>query len=170
MKSIQKGFTLIELMIVIAIIGILAAIALPAYQDYTIRAQVTEGLSLAGGVETAMADYYSQYGVFPAAVVTTPSGPPAAGGLGFAAQPSGKYGFVDILALGQIQMTYKKAVPYQSNAKIDGEILSINAGATSNGDIVWVCGTATAPNNLLLAPQATTTTIANSNWMPQSCK
>src|SRR6185437_6555217 len=75
MKVIQKGFTLIELMIVIAIIGILAAIALPAYQDYTIRAQVTEGLSLAGGVETAEADYFAQYGVMPAAGVTIASGP-----------------------------------------------------------------------------------------------
>jgi type IV pilus assembly protein PilA len=170
MKAVQKGFTLIELMIVIAIIGILAAIALPAYQDYTIRAQVTEGLSLASGVETAMADYYAQYGVFPAAKVMTAAGPPAAGGLGFAAAPTGKYGSVDILGSGQIQMTYGDAAPYQANAKINAAILSINAGVSANGDIVWVCGKATAPNNLQIAPQATTTTIANSNWLPQSCK
>ena len=79
-RSIQKGFTLIELMIVVAIIGILAAIAIPAYQDYTIRAQVTEGLSLAGGVQTAVADYYAQKGTYPAANVTT-----TAGGLGMTA-------------------------------------------------------------------------------------
>jgi type IV pilus assembly protein PilA len=59
MKQIQKGFTLIELMIVVAIIGILAAIAIPAYQDYTIRAQVSEGATLAGGVKVAMADYFA---------------------------------------------------------------------------------------------------------------
>ena len=56
MKKIQKGFTLIELMIVVAIIGILAAVALPAYQDYTVRAKVTEGLSLAGAAKVAVAE------------------------------------------------------------------------------------------------------------------
>src|SRR6202167_4023913 len=65
MKNIKKGFTLIELMIVIAIIGILAAIAIPAYQNYTIRAQVTEGLSLADGFKTTISEYYSNYGVMP---------------------------------------------------------------------------------------------------------
>ncbi|WP_155403643.1 pilin, partial [Kingella kingae] len=58
MKTMQKGFTLIELMIVIAIIGILAAIALPAYQDYTARARATEGFILAGGVKSAWTEYY----------------------------------------------------------------------------------------------------------------
>ncbi len=74
MKALQKGFTLIELMIVVAIIGILAAIAIPAYQDYTIRAQVTEGLNLIDGTKVAVADYYTQNGAFPAAgVMTVPS-------------------------------------------------------------------------------------------------
>ena len=62
----QQGFTLIELMIVVAIIGILAAIAIPAYQDYTIRAQVSEGISLASGAKTAIAEYYQNNGDMPA--------------------------------------------------------------------------------------------------------
>ncbi|MEM7540583.1 MAG: pilin [Pseudomonadota bacterium] len=66
MQKIQQGFTLIELMIVVAIIGILAAVAIPAYQDYTIRAKVTEGLSLASAAKTGVAEYWASQGSLPA--------------------------------------------------------------------------------------------------------
>ena len=66
MNRKQQGFTLIELMIVVAIIGILAAIAIPAYQDYTIRAKVTEGINAVAGAKTAVADSWNSEGAFPA--------------------------------------------------------------------------------------------------------
>lgn len=65
MKRVQKGFTLIELMIVIAIVGILAAVALPAYQDYTIRARISEPLALLGEAKTSMTEYYIANGILP---------------------------------------------------------------------------------------------------------
>ncbi len=65
MKKVQQGFTLIELMIVVAIIGILAAIAIPAYQDYTVRAQVSEGLNLGAGAKTAVTEFFQDRGAWP---------------------------------------------------------------------------------------------------------
>ncbi|EMT9967134.1 pilin, partial [Neisseria gonorrhoeae] len=65
MNTLQKGFTLIELMIVIAIVGILAAVALPAYQDYTARAQVSEAILLAEGQKSAVTEYYLNNGIWP---------------------------------------------------------------------------------------------------------
>src|ERR1700681_2326173 len=89
LKQVQKGFTLIELMIVVAIIGILAAIAIPAYQNYTIRAQVTEGLSLADGWKTGIAEFYAQQGTFPSTCSAT--GAAATGVMVCAGLTSGKY-------------------------------------------------------------------------------
>ncbi|HGL9677507.1 TPA: pilin, partial [Neisseria gonorrhoeae] len=78
MNTLQKGFTLIELMIVIAIVGILAAVALPAYQDYTARAQVSEAILLAEGQKSAVTEYYLNHGKWPkdngdAGVASSPS-------------------------------------------------------------------------------------------------
>src|SRR5690242_453363 len=86
LKQVQKGFTLIELMIVVAIIGILAAIAIPAYQDYTIRSQVTEGLNLAASVKAAVAERFAQTGTWPTTL--TDIGIADAAG---ETPPSGKY-------------------------------------------------------------------------------
>jgi type IV pilus assembly protein PilA len=142
MKKIQQGFTLIELMIVVAIIGILAAIAIPAYQDYTIRSQVTEGLNLAGAVKAAVAERYSQTGVWPtnltqlgivnAANVETP--------------PTGKYvSKVDILTPGTIQVTYSSVLPFQANNVINGKTLALQPYVSLNQDVIWRCGEAIAP-------------------------
>jgi type IV pilus assembly protein PilA len=166
MKSLQKGFTLIELMIVVAIIGILAAIAIPAYQDYTIRAQVTEGLNLADAVKVAVADYYTQRGAFPAAVLTTA----APTGLGFTAVSTGKYGTVDLAAAGLITATFSNAGGLTANAKLNGLTVSMSPYVSTNGDLVWRCGLAAAPTlNIATAGPATNTTIP-AKWLPASCK
>ncbi len=98
MKKLQQGFTLIELMIVVAIIGILAAIAIPAYQDYTIRAQVSEGLNLAAGAKAAVSEYYMDRGTFPTDNVQA--------GLSAADTISGKYVDGVTVATGVITVGY----------------------------------------------------------------
>jgi type IV pilus assembly protein PilA len=166
-KQIQKGFTLIELMIVIAIIGILAAIAIPAYQDYTIRSQVTEGLNMSAAVKAGLADYYAQHGAFPTGPLTTAT---TAGGLGYTNLPSGKYvSQVDISGAGnQIQITYSNAGNFQANAKLNGLVLDIGAGVTANGDLVWQCGPAKAPTAATAPPADASTVLAK--WLPSSCR
>jgi type IV pilus assembly protein PilA len=97
MKKVQQGFTLIELMIVVAIIGILAAIAIPAYQDYTIRAKVTELINAAGVCKTSVAEYYQTKGSMPTSIAesgcsttgTINSAPPAVTAAGIKVSASG---------------------------------------------------------------------------------
>src|SRR4051812_34337008 len=96
MKSVQKGFTLIELMIVVAIIGILAAIAIPAYQDYTVRSQVTEGLNLASDMKAAVAETYAQSGQWPTNNVA----------VGITGVKSGKYVGAVAINTGTIDITF----------------------------------------------------------------
>jgi type IV pilus assembly protein PilA len=133
MKKIQRGFTLIELMIVVAIIGILAAIAIPAYQDYTIRAQVTEGLNLAAAAKAAVAETFAQRGTWPVANVNA--------GLSAAASITGKYVTSVTVATGGITIAYGD----QANAAIGTKTLGLRPGRSVNNDVVWVCGTAATP-------------------------
>ena len=101
MNKIQKGFTLIELMIVVAIIAILAAIAIPAYQDYVIRSQVSEGSSLAEGSKTAVAEFYSNTGHFPTG--NTSAGVSQSGSI------TGSYVSGVLINKGKIQVTSPRA-------------------------------------------------------------
>jgi len=131
MNKGQQGFTLIELMIVVAIIGILAAVAIPAYQDYTIRAQVTEGMSLASGAKTAMAEFYQQKGDFASAN--------ASYGLAAAGEIEGKY--VTEVDTGSVsgQIVAKFGGPDANAALPSGAHLVISAVTSSAGAISWTC-------------------------------
>jgi type IV pilus assembly protein PilA len=165
LKNIQKGFTLIELMIVIAIIGILAAIAIPAYQNYTIRSQVTEGLSLADGWKTSISEYYAQNGSFPTGSSTATTVP--AGDIAVSGASSGKYvSAISVATGGNIVVTYSGS---QVNAKLSGMKLGLYPGLDGNQDVVWVCGSATAPATLATAPTVTTSTTVSPAYLPTSC-
>jgi len=163
-KKLQRGFTLIELMIVVAIIGILAAIAIPAYQDYVIRSQVSEGLTLASSVKASVSEFYADRGVWP----TDTGG--GAGDLGLTAPPSGKYVTGIAVNAGTITITYGN----QANDAIQTQTLSLKPLLSANADVVWQCGTraiaasvATEASGSASGPVATT--IAG-KYRPSNCR
>jgi type IV pilus assembly protein PilA len=132
MKNVQKGFTLIELMIVVAIIAILAAIAIPAYQDYLIRSQVSEGAVLSDGAKTAMGEYYSNRGDFPAAGASANT----AVGLAKAASITGKY--VSGVNVGTNKGMIIATFGTNANSKIQNKAIAFSA-ITNAGSVAWSC-------------------------------
>ena len=127
MRSVQKGFTLIELMIVVAIIGILAAVALPAYQDYTARSQMSEALNLAGGQKGAVTEYRADKGAWPTDNTQA----------GVAAATDIKGNYVDNVAIasGVITATMKSTGVSQG---IQGKTLVLSP-VSEAGSISWKC-------------------------------
>ena len=156
----QKGFTLIELMIVVAIIAILAAIAISQYQDYVIRSQVSEGSSLADGVKTAVGEFVNNYGRFPNG--SDANGNNASFGLSLPASIVGSYvGSVTTgitgTTSGLIIAHYSNVNPRKANKSINTSELAFSP-VTHAGSISWVC------------KKTATGTVLKDKWLPASCR
>jgi len=160
-RSIQKGFTLIELMIVVAIIGILAAIAIPAYQDYLIRSQVSEGLTMASAAKASVSEYYANRGSWPA--------DNSAAGLGSATDIQGKYVSAITVLGGGITIDYgneANKVLGDNDAKV-----GLTPGASVNGDVIWRCGNpANPPTGWGSDIGTSATTSIPGKYLPSSCR
>ena len=164
MTKLQKGFTLIELMIVVAIIGILAAIAIPAYQDYTIRAQVTEGMNLAAAAKAAVAETFLNRG-------TAPANRTVAGMSANATDTVGKYVTGVAVANGIITITYGN----EANAAINTATLRLVPYISNDNSVSWRCGGAGAPTNSTMTGTTfvdggTLSGAANVKYLPAACR
>jgi len=164
MQAAQKGFTLIETMIGVSIVGILAAVAVSSYQNYTIRAQLTEGLSLASAVQSDVAYYYTTNGSWPTKLL----GPTP--GLGYDAKPTGKYvWFIDV-DHGTVIIKYGNQA---SRTITVWNELDLRPHLSARGDaIIWVCGKQQTPADVTDPPVPSTpdNTSIPPQYLPSSCR
>ncbi|HGH6155667.1 TPA: pilin [Neisseria meningitidis] len=164
MNTLQKGFTLIELMIVIAIVGILAAVALPAYQDYTARAQVSEAILLAEGQKSAVTEYYLNHGIWPS--------DNSAAGVASSANIKGKYVQSVEVKNGVVTATMLST---GVNKEIQGKKLSLWA-KRQDGSVKWFCGqpvqrtNANGANDDVTADNDNSNNGINTKHLPSTCR
>ncbi|HGH0067159.1 TPA: pilin [Neisseria meningitidis] len=161
MNTLQKGFTLIELMIVIAIVGILAAVALPAYQDYTARAQVSEAILLAEGQKSAVTEYYLNHGEWP--------GNNSSAGVASSSTIKGKYVKEVEVKNGVVTATMLST---GVNKEIQGKKLSLWA-KRQDGSVKWFCGqpvTRTGTDDTVKADTAANGKKIDTKHLPSTCR
>ncbi|HEZ3029273.1 TPA: pilin [Neisseria meningitidis] len=161
MNTLQKGFTLIELMIVIAIVGILAAVALPAYQDYTARAQVSEAILLAEGQKSAVTEYYLNHGEWPKNNTSA--------GVATSSEIKGKYVKSVEVKNGVVTATMLST---GVNKEIQGKKLSLWA-KRQDGSVKWFCGqpvTRTDAKADTVAADNTGNKKTNTKHLPSTCR
>lgn len=142
MNQNQRGFTLIELMIVVAIIGILASLAIPAYQSYSIRAQIAEGLTLSGPLKNAVAVFYNDNGVFPADNAEA------------SAETADSYGGKYVSSISIDEAVISIQYGNDANALINGQTITVTA-TNNDGSLSWDCASSG---------------VISDNYLPSACR
>ena len=161
MKQRQNGFTLIELMIVVAIIGILASLAVSAYQTYTVRAQIAEAINMGAGAKSPVVDAYSQDGAAPADRVSA----------GMSAPPTDTRG----MYVSQVEIVDGRVDVMMGNrahADVSGDIVSFTPYVTPSGGIVWRCAAASPPGGgaVIMSGSAYRASTVLPRYLPSTCR